>query len=86
MKNAIGYHDRLRTTKFALVPRGHGVFSRRLVEVLAAGAIPVIISNGWILPFEEVRHAQFINLWTESLIVHTCRRLLPAAVTRHAIS
>mmetsp|Transcript_27293 Transcript_27293/g.61011 ORF Transcript_27293/g.61011 Transcript_27293/m.61011 type:complete len:310 (-) Transcript_27293:87-1016(-) len=40
--------------KFGLVPRGHGVYSFRLTEVLVGGAIPVVLSNGWVLPFSEL--------------------------------
>ena len=30
-----------------------GVYSYRLTEVMLAGAVPVILSNGWVLPFSE---------------------------------
>ena len=32
---------------FAFVPRGDALFSYRLLEVMARGAIPVILSDGW---------------------------------------
>ncbi len=37
-------------SKFVLCPRGHGTSSIRLFEVMAAGRIPVIISDDWVPP------------------------------------
>jgi len=48
------YAELMCNTAFALVPRGDALFSYRLTEALAAGAIPVIVSDGWVLPFEDV--------------------------------
>jgi glucuronyl/N-acetylglucosaminyl transferase EXT1 len=39
---------------FAFVPRGDALFSYRLLEVMARGAIPVILSDGWVLPFNRL--------------------------------
>ena len=47
------HHADLQRSLFGLVPRGHGVYSFRLTEVMLAGAVPVIMSNGWVLPFSE---------------------------------
>lgn len=38
---------------FAAAPRGDNRFSYRFTEVLSAGAIPVIHSDGWVLPFSH---------------------------------
>jgi hypothetical protein len=48
------HFSELSHSKFGLVPRGHGVYSYRLVEVMLSGAIPVIISNGWVMPFHDI--------------------------------
>jgi hypothetical protein len=37
-------------SKFVLCPRGHGTSSIRLFEVLAAGRVPVIVSDQWVAP------------------------------------
>ena len=50
---SVAHHSELQRSLFGLVPRGHGVYSFRLTEVMLAGAVPVIMSNGWVLPFSE---------------------------------
>ena len=44
------FAESIRRSKFILCPRGNGVGSIRLFETLKAGRVPVIISNGYVLP------------------------------------
>lgn len=44
------YRQLLARSKYVLCPRGHGTATLRLFEVLAAGRVPVIISDGWVPP------------------------------------
>ena len=43
----------LSRAKFGFVPRGDAIFSYRLLETMSFGVIPVIIADGWALPFGE---------------------------------
>jgi len=48
------YVDTLFASTFALLPRGRGyALSYRMVEAMNAGCVPVIISDGYVLPFSE---------------------------------
>ncbi len=49
----VRYFELLQRSVFALVPRGDCLFSYRLLEALSFGCIPVIISDGWVLPFDR---------------------------------
>lgn len=44
------YAQILARSKYVLCPRGHGPSSFRLFETLAAGRVPVIISDNWLPP------------------------------------
>lgn len=48
------YTDLIARSRFSVAPRGHDIFSYRLLEVMAGGAIPVILADDWVLPFSEL--------------------------------
>jgi hypothetical protein len=48
------YKDLLTNAQFGAVVRGDTYYSYRFLEVMSAGAIPVILSDMWALPFHEV--------------------------------
>jgi hypothetical protein len=47
------YVELLQNSTFAFVPRGDANFSYCLLEVMSFGCIPVILSDGWVLPFDR---------------------------------
>lgn len=46
----IEYFEQMKQTKFVLCPRGIGPSTWRLFETMAAGRVPVILSDDWIPP------------------------------------
>lgn len=48
-----GYERLLRDSVFAFVPRGDEHYTFRLTEVLAAGAVPVVIDDDYVAPFNR---------------------------------
>eukprot|EP00039_Didymoeca_costata_P025378 m.13125 g.13125 ORF g.13125 m.13125 type:complete len:369 (+) comp4794_c0_seq1:218-1324(+) len=53
----------LMNTTFALAPRGHFRWSFRFGEILQRSAIPVVMSDGWVLPFSDLID------WTKGAVV-----------------
>jgi hypothetical protein len=47
------YQDLLTRSAFAFVPRGDALFSYRLLEALSFACVPIVQSDGWILPFDR---------------------------------
>jgi hypothetical protein len=43
----------LQNTRYGLIIAGWGYHTWRLYEVLAAGMVPVIVMDDWVMPFSE---------------------------------
>ncbi|GKY93014.1 hypothetical protein MPSEU_000269900 [Mayamaea pseudoterrestris] len=66
---SITYSEMLKKSVYGAAPRGDNLFSYRFTEVLSAGAIPVVHSDGWVLPFHDA-----LIKWSE-----TCAIIIPEA-------
>jgi hypothetical protein len=68
---SLGWLELLQNSTFSLCPEGGGKTSFRVAESLAMGAIPVIISDGYVMPFVELWEQEgrtpwaFVIAWKE---------------------
>jgi len=63
-----GYHGVLRNSVFGLVPRGDEHYTFRLTEVLAAGAVPVLIDDDFVAPYGlDGLEGWAVRLWEDEV-------------------
>lgn len=62
--------DLMEKSSFCLTPRGRRLGSFRFIEALYHGCVPVVLSNGWVMPFNEVTD------WSHSTLQFDERYLL----------
>lgn len=74
------YQELLHNATFCLVPRGRRLGSFRFLESLQAACIPVLLSNGWELPFSDVIQ------WNQAVVEGDERLLLQVPSTVRAVS
>ena len=76
------YLSTLLRSKFVLCPRGAGTGSIRLFETLAAGRVPVIISDQWVEPAGP--DWSRCSVWVYESAIAEIPRLLEAAEADHS--
>jgi hypothetical protein len=75
------YYQLLTTSHFIGTPLGDCLYSVRFSEVLSAGAIPVVYSDGWVLPFNK----DIVN-WSDLAVILPQREVNSTLTVLRSIS
>ena len=70
------YQDFMRRSKFCLCPGGFEVNSPRLVEAIYYDCIPVIIADGFVLPFSDVLNWDTFSLQVKEKDIPRLKEIL----------
>jgi hypothetical protein len=70
------YVELLERSVFAIVPRGDALFSYRLLEVMSFDCIPVVLSDGWILPFDRTIPWTSVAVFMPEAMAHIVPQVL----------
>ncbi len=65
-RSRIAYAENLLRNAYALCVSGHGNYSFRLYEAMAAGRIPLFVNTDCVLPLEELIDYKRLFVWVES--------------------
>lgn len=66
----LNYHELMKTSRFCICPGGYEVNSPRIVEAIYNKCVPVIIADGFVLPFSDILN------W-DSFSLHVKERDIP---------
>lgn len=82
-RNHDSYAEGLLSTNFGVCPRGVGLATRRTLETLAAGAVPVVLADGWVLPFSDTVNWTAIALRVPERDTETVNSYLDEFLDKH---
>ena len=63
------YNNLMNNATFCLIPRGRRLGSYRFLEAMEFGCIPLLLSNGWVLPFADKIEWQRASVQTDERLL-----------------
>ncbi|VFQ60796.1 unnamed protein product [Cuscuta campestris] len=70
------YYDMMRKSRYCICPSGYEVASPRMVEALYMGCVPVLIKEGYVVPFSDVLNVKTFAVLLETKDIPNLKKIL----------
>lgn len=85
LPRGMSYYDMMRKAKFCICPSGYEVASPRVVEAIYLECVPVIISDGYVLPFSDVLNWKSFSIQVAAKDIPNLKEILLGVSQRQYI-
>ncbi|KAI5425674.1 probable glycosyltransferase At5g03795 [Lathyrus oleraceus] len=85
LPKGVSYYDMLRKSKFCLCPSGYEVASPRVVEAIYTGCVPVLISDHYVPPFNDVLNWKSFSVEVSVKDIPNLKKILTSISPRQYI-
>ncbi|KAG5055627.1 hypothetical protein AAZX31_03G169500 [Glycine max] len=85
LPKGVSYYEMLRKSRFCLCPSGYEVASPRVVEAIYTGCVPVLISDHYVPPFNDVLNWKSFSVEVSVKDIPRLKEILLSISPRHYI-
>lgn len=75
----------MRKSRYCICPSGYEVASPRMVEALYVGCVPVLIKDGYVIPFSDVLNWETFSVIIQVKDIPNLKKILTAIPQRQYI-
>ncbi|XP_048138578.1 probable glycosyltransferase At5g03795 [Rhodamnia argentea] len=85
LPRGVSYYDMMRKSKFCICPSGYEVASPRVVEAIYTGCVPVLISDHYVPPFNDILNWRSFSVEVPVREIPNLKRILGSISSRQYI-
>lgn len=85
LPKGVSYYGMMRKSRYCICPSGYEVASPRMVEALYVGCVPVLIKDGYVIPFSDVLNWETFSVIIPVKDIPNLKKILTAIPQRQYI-